>query len=1031
VAGVGQRLRLRLFLEGVEVPVIAATVQVVPNAPAACSIQIPPIPEGTQLFPRTLVHCFFLDPNAVSSPFASPSPQGTAITNTNQSPSNYEFYQFNNTNSPGSATLNAATASQQDLTNSNYKLLFGGEVVGFQWTKNQGQRSLVLQCLDWSNYWDYAYQWNNTDLFGPGIKALFAGGSTNLFTDFLGSESEEILKIIQTPSIQYPNLPGLLGGIVHLLEAIGGSYYYPKMIAGENIFYTIAELRLHITQMITAFANDPTASNLLKAGYDSLFGRMLGGLGQQVSIRQAINALMSAIFHETYAIPSPFYVPGSGNTPSGQSTSSVRADPDNAFIATTADNLLLGIQAVQAQLAASAVGGAGSASTAAAGSSATLLQSLSQMRSTCNATANMITAATVLGAKSSYASASAAFGQAMSAAQQWVPGANVSISNKIDAALTTAQTALQAAAQFVETKPTLSSAAARLNSQIFRPDVWFSAPPCCNVIFPEQYDTLTYTRKFLEEPTRLLLKTNNEFHGEDELFDSFYFAPKGLTLKTGSKELAALLHNDLLDHEMFSGILPVFEKMGELNIFAASSGTVQGPLAKVGPAQRSTNFLYFKYRFAARQLSLSGKFNPWLAPGFPAFIIDKYVNNDALALRQQLIQQNNGVVTNDVNNATLGAHFLCNLTEVEHSLSQSRGSTTLNCSYARQPWEGVEFLGNARATQPTMAPTGSGGRITLVAAIGRPQPNALGPNGGIITAVEDVTQAHTGTYDAGSNTLQGQALPWYQAASSGQAGPNVVPGVSAPATAYPQAILAPLGITAAQAQDTLVLFHAYLVTETVTQYTASSQDLPFESYIRPGWYGPVWTTGSISQAYQQFFGVSAITDQTTVNGGSTSATNPNSGALQAQQQASAATSADDPAAQAPGILQLQTDSSVEAACAFLVQLYSTVRSSNADVEAFISAYTGRAIATMVDLFGTSNLALSTDGTSIVSGIEGFHSRAFGPYDNLFGLVSPQISSITGIQRGSTAAQRADTRGRKQQAVTQYVQQLQFARAILG
>jgi hypothetical protein len=1016
MAAVGQRMKLRLFLEGVEVPIIAATVQVMPNAPAACSLQIPPIAQATAFLPRTLVHCFFLDPNEVSSPFANPSPQGTTITNTNQSPSNYEDDQFNN----------ISATSQQDITNSSYKLLFGGEVVGFQWTKNQTQRSIVLQCLDWSNYWDYAYQWNNTDLFGPGIKALFAGGSTNLFTDFLSSESEEILKIIQTPSISYPNLKGLLGGIVHLLEAIGGSYYYGKQIAGENIFFTIAELRLHVTQMITAYENDPTASQLLAAGYDALFGRMLGGLGQQVSIRQAINSLMSAIFHETYAIPSPMYVGGSGNTPSGQSTTSVRADSDNAFIATTADNLLQGIQGVQAQLTATPSGVAGSSDAAAA----SLIQSIQQMVQSCNSTANAIKAPAVLGAKGFYASASVALQQAQSAAQQWVPGSNASIIGKINTALTTAQTSLQSAANFNETTPTNQPVASRLNNQIFRPDVWFTAPPCCNVIFPEHYHTLNYSRKFLEEPTRLLLKTNDEFFGEDELFDSFYFAPKGITVKTGGKDLAAILNNDLLDHELFSGILPVFEKMGELNIFAATSGTVQGPLAKVGPAQRSTNFLYFKYRFAARQLSLSGKFNPWLAPGFPAFIIDKYVDPATLTLMQQQAQQNGGVVTNDIYN-NLGAHFLCNLTEVEHSVSQTSGGTNINCTYARQPWEGVEFLGNARQTQPVMAPTGTAGRTTVVASIGPPMPGAKGPSGGTVTAAQDVTSAYAGTFNG--TTFSGQALPFYQAGNApgtNSASVSVVPGVTAPASAYPAGVLTALNVSAANAASTLIFFRAYSVTETVTQYTSTGVDMPFEEYVRPGWYGSVWQSGNIGQAYQQFFGTAAITDQANVNAGNTSATNAN-GTAAASQAASTATSADDPAGQALGVLQLQQGSSIEAACAFLVQLYSSVRQNGADVEAFISAYTGRPIATIVDLFGSSNLALSTDGTSVVQGIEGFHSRAFGPYSNLFGLVTPQISSITGIQKGSAAAQRADIRGRRQAVVQAYVQELQFARAILG
>jgi hypothetical protein len=82
--------------------------------------------------------------------------------------------------------------------------------------------------------------------------------------------------------VQYPKLKGLLGGLVHLLEAIGGSYYYDKKFAGQNIFFSLAELRLHITQMITAYENDPTASPAQRGnGYDGLFGRTLGNLGSR------------------------------------------------------------------------------------------------------------------------------------------------------------------------------------------------------------------------------------------------------------------------------------------------------------------------------------------------------------------------------------------------------------------------------------------------------------------------------------------------------------------------------------------------------------------------------------------------------------------------------------------------------------------------------------------------------------------------------------------------------------------------------
>ena len=1015
MSGVGQRLRLRLFLEGVEVPVIAATVQVLPNSPAQCSIQIPPSAEGTNLFPRTLVHLFFLDPYEVESPFAPPGPSNPQQ---NQSPTAYQQALAPDPN-PSTLPSTTSTGDSDDVQNAKYKLLFGGEVVGFQWTKNTANRSLVLQCLDWSNYWDYAYQWNNTDLFGPGVKALFSGGSTNLFTDFLEDEGSAILRILQTPSIQYPKLQGLLGGIVHLLEAIGGSYYYGTQIAGENIFFSIAELRLHITQMITAYEKDPTASRLIGAGYDSLFGRTLGGLGRQVSVRQAINALMGIIFHETYAQPCPSYTPASGNTPAGSSRQSVRKDSNNAFIALVADDLLEGIQSVLEQVQAPS-----SPDTSSATAQASLIGSLSDMRGLCKTTTNKITDKSVAGARSLYAAAGRYLDQAAAAARSWVPGANASIVGKITTALNQADTQMIKASSFEVVTTSSGTMPARLNQQIFRPDVWFSAPPRCNVFFPENYNTLNYNRNFLLEPTRLLLKTNDESFGEDELFDQFYFAPKGFTLKTGRRELQAILSNDILDHELFTGILPVFEKMGELNIFAARSGTVNGEMPKVGLAQRSCNFLYFKYRFAARQLQLSGKFNPYLACGFPAVILDKYVTADAIALRNQLLEQSGGAATSEAN-ALLGTHFLCNLTEVEHTISQSGGQTTVNCSYARQPEEKVEFLGVIRPDQTVQKRSNTdAARVSVVAAVVAPLVGSLGPNLGNITKVEDVTQA----YQA-QNVSSGRQLPYDSGptrAGTTQAQINVPVGLTLPAGAYSLDVANLVGNP-----SQLVQFRAFRITENVPRYSTLSTDLPAEEYIRPGWYGDIWAPSQIGQAYQQFFSTGAITDQqqaAAANGASTAQQNAASQAALAT--AHQAVDADDPAGQAPGILALDQGSSIQDAVNFLVQVYSSVKQNGQNVDDFIRSYTWRPIATLVDIFGTSDLTFDSNGVSVVRGIEGFHSRAFGPYANLFTLVTPNIENIVGIKKGSTAAQRVDTRARKQRAVQEYVGAMQN-RAILG
>jgi hypothetical protein len=47
------------------------------------------------------------------------------------------------------------------------------------------------------------------------------------------------------------------------------------------------------------------------------------------------------------------------------------------------------------------------------------------------------------------------------------------------------------------------------------------------------------------------------------------------------------------------------------------------------------------------------------------------------------------------------------------------------------------------------------------------------------------------------------------------------------------------------------------------------------------------------------------------------------------------------------------------------------------------------------------------------------------------LVGADLEDIVGIKRGSTAAQRADTRKRKLEAVQRYVSALKTSRAILG
>ncbi len=131
-----------------------------------------------------------------------------------------------------------------------------------------------------------------------------------------------------------------------------------------------------------------------------------------------------------------------------------------------------------------------------------------------------------------------------------------------------------------------------------------------------------------------------------------------------------------------------------------------------------------------------------------------------------------------------------------------------------------------------------------------------------------------------------------------------------------------------------------------------------------------------------------------------------------------------------------------------MRAYSQVKLNHYDVHQFIRAYTWRPIATMVDMFGTANLEISDDG-EVLRGREGFHSRAFGEYDDLRQLVGQgegnRPQRILGLDtrdqderddsdsptRDERIAARMDTRKEKRTQVLKYLQNLLSSRGILG
>lgn len=988
MAAVGRWLKIRCFLEGVEVPVIAAQIQAAPDSPMVASIQIPPVSQGTKLLPRTLVHMFFHDIGL----------EGLKA-------------------KQAAIAANATSTHMENFELENYKLVFAGEMAGFGWTKTPMNRSLVLQCFDLSNYWDYAYQWNNTDLFGPGYKAMFSGGGTNLFTNFLYSPGEmlmgEIQQGIRSGSVQFPALKGLMGGIIRILEKISGCYFDPndRKYRGANPFFALAELRLHITQMIAAYDKDPTARNLLGGSYDGMFGRALGNLGEQVSIRQAINALTPLIFHNTYPQPCPMYVPGSNESISGEKRSPINTDPKYHGLVVITQEALDAMASVQKTIAD---GGLGMVYTqnlydtlvlAMQNSIRTLTVWSNRLRAPNESAIRSQIASSLTGLKSALGKIKAARkGLGMKQGAKAIQDASKQISTACDRL----RTLLNMDIILSDRK---SIKPARLIQQIFRPDVWFSAPPRCNVIFPDQYTQLNFSRSFMQEPTRFLLKTNNEFYGEDELTDKLYFAPVGQLTRQGEKyrgNMWAMFRNDLMEHELYTGVLPAFEKMGEFNIFAARAGLVNGKPSKIGLAQRSTNFLYFRKRYESRQMSIVSRFLPQIAVGFPGLVIDKYLDADAIFRQRQLVEQMGSVPVEM--SKYFGTHFLGNVQQVSHQLDQnSGGMTNIQFTMARQPDESVEFMGIKETTVTVVDKSANTTKKSHMAAFTPPRVGDLGPYKGEIITVADIT-----------GEMFGKDLPLYSRRNAeGQKYIEVQVGVRKQVREYGNDVL-----DLFDAPGQIIEFRGYRIEEKVQGYRNIIQDLPLEEYMRPGWFGDCWHPGLIGKVYEDFFGTGAITDPTVITDYD----------KDANRDVASSSTLELPVKEMEVGDKMINYVSILDAVSFLLQTYSYIKQNHINADDFISAYTWRPIASMYDIFGSADLEYDHKSGEPTQGVEGFHSRAFGQFHDISTLLPPEIMEAMGINKYDSASSfmvKGDTRQTKQNAVLEMVSALMYSRAVLG
>lgn len=1051
---IGHKLGLRLFLEGVEVPVIAASVTVAPNVPTTCSLQVIATDRILDILPRTLVHLFFYD-------FVGGEADPDAV--------NFE-----------------------DAENSAYKLLFTGEVQGLAFQKDSGSRAAVLNCVDLSNYWDTTYQYNfKGSLLGGRRHAAFIGANANYFNGPLGRGTGTIAALLNGKSVNYPDLKGMLAGVVRLLEVIGGAYYGDTTFKGANDFTSIAELRLKLLQQICAAEKDDSTAKLFaRKTFNRWMNRNVEGLGKLVTFRGLTQLLQKYIFHDVYPCPAPKYVPKvSGLKKTKTHVMDVSKDPRSREFMNNVKRLKSIIQSARQNIADYP---ASTSSNGVTRTTETSTETLSKDEIIRNIRVDLAAAASRVRdmsvsipnipgiAKEFYEIDGDLKTVDKHIGQQsyTVPGfrlalnpARLGMGTHREAAYNALSNAIAACDVLlgirVKKKRVITyDKLDRLHNQILRPDIWFVPPPRCNVLFPEMYSSFEWSRNFLREVSRMELQTTNEILGDDALFNGRYYAPNVADMRRGARMSSRRFGRLIMEHELLTGIIPMFEKMSEANLFAMKSRKVKYKGAPVAYAQRAVNFQYFKHRFASRQMQCQGRFNPWFVAGFPGLILDRPMDRDKLVLAglsiaeqlnaldiepQKGVQITRGTVLREL----VPTQFMGNCVQVSHSLSQQGGNTSYAFAQARVHRENTEYLGVDKAN--VSQKVGTGTRSTVVAAkpSRAPKENKRGPRGGRITAVVDVT---------GDGNYQDAFLPVY---GRGGAGYKVKVGTRGTTSTF----TADTELYGSSGEE---YYKAYKVTEVFTRRALVKVDLPIEEAIRPPWIWDGYSNLKIGDTYMQFFGTNSITDvegytsdelttflegadsyvalQEADEGITYGTKNTDDDRDYYTERTSSEREQDKPRknkvdgvsgqaaetgkkVRADALLAMETDRTIESSIDYLVRVYSFIKHHGLDVGSFLRNYTWRPVATMPEILGSSDYFVfeNADGTYDSFGDEGFHSRAFGDVSDLFGLVDPQVKAVLGLSKDKkhATAKKLDMRGKKREVIWGYMLELTNSRGLLG
>lgn len=1013
----GQRLHLRLFLEGIEVPVISASVQIGVNAPATASIQVVPSNGVLNLRPRTMVHLFFWDSNedVTKAP----------VLNASRPP-----------------TSSGSTSYSTDDELKGYKLLFCGELIGISMSKSPSSRQMVLQCSDFSTYWDTTYQilisYSPNGNFIGEQSAIWAGGSS-LFDNILSGHGATWASYLnqkpKTPGLE--KIPGLMGSIIALLEAMGG---VPRHSHGVNDFFTVGELKNHVMQQVVCEQNDDTAKRLFsgKQFWEWLMGGG-AGLGELCTFRDMLMLLFKYIFYEVVPNPCAKYVPSVKGTSSTKTTQysggqvQVPSDVKSKIQKMIADaqkivsSGLIHEGTIQAKLVEH-----GNAFTSFAGN-----QNIPKLiKPILDRAATQITR--IKPSKTDQA-------QLKTNEDAWKKEAQL-LSKAINYNLPGGSKT---------TTVTQGAQLDRLQTQIFRPDCFFVAPPQCNVLFPDQYLQFSYNRAFLQEITRLRLSIGWFLNpGGEGILGQTCYAPAMQDIRAEAKKQGLTGLRALMPWEMYTGILPKFEKTNEINYCSNKRDAKMRKGFKgqaIDYSQRVANFNYMKYRFAARSCEVLAKFAPQMVLGFPCLVIDRPFIIPPEKVREVYAAQTTQTELGQKNKDDFMSRFkilmdkltntyydpptqyLGQVASLTHSVDQKGGYTSVSLTHAHTHrlneddflslWAkqvskiknkmsytqliaediinkgdytklkfliGVSPQTPAPPTQPSPTPVGT--RPSTQPNTNNVPPDDESDPYGNAFVLFDVAAPLTPTQIAAQRATAVKSGSSLVGAVKTAQRPNsnemiMVPDQAPSITKGPKKgkiVATQLASDALRKITSLDLekfkkgskkalekmlkktpeiyvWESCVIWEDIPSTDIIARDIPVEESLRPPWFSPLYSSLFIGeQIYGPFFGCGSIVDEAVFAGAGEVGIFGSNRQSRDKIMAAFASAGSDMVKVREVLSQAQAQNiadipSVEQAVDALAYLYGEVRRMGLDVHKFVADYTYRPIATMYDIFGSQDL----------------------------------------------------------------------------